>query len=177
MAQPNIDFIILDTHNRKTIAVGDTSFYPTGFSILNPTYEITPPSFVKKNIQFSPSGFMLLNSNDLEITCDAEECNLSDLPDGIWTIKASISPANKYFKEKTFIRVDNLKTKFAKAFLTAELGMCHPTLQARDKEILDEANFYIEGAIAEANKCNNKMAMEYYDEANKILDNYIKSKC
>jgi hypothetical protein len=60
---PILDFVVVDTHNTLTLGLADTSFYPTNFNVINPTFEITPPSFPKVAVTFTKGTLTVFNSN------------------------------------------------------------------------------------------------------------------
>jgi hypothetical protein len=173
---PVADIIILDTHNLKTIGVGDISYYPSSFTILNPTLEITPPEFPKVNIVVTAKGFTLLNSNDLQISCVTQDCDVVALPDGIWKIKYTFTPADTYKVEKTWLRADNLMSDFEKAFLSLDLSDCAAEVKTDDKNKLDNIWYFIQAAIAMANRGNLSRAMNTYRIASRQLSNYLNTK-
>lgn len=177
VTSPILDFTVVDTHNTLTLAVADISLYPTNFVVSSPTYEITPPGFTKATILFVKSEVLFLNSNSLNITCVSDPSLLTDLPDGIWTIKQSISPAIDFNTEKTFLRTTKIEQKFGKAFLKTDLIECNQDVKIEQMKVLDEIWFYIQAAISASNQCNNILAMKLYSNANTMLDNFIRSRC
>lgn len=169
---PQLDLLMLDTHNAKHLAIGDASSYPNNFSINTPTLEITPPSFPTKSIPFEARTIQVFNSFTLGITCVEDTCSLTDLPDGIYKVKYSIAPAYLYYVEKNFLRVDNLYKKFDTAYLKMDLCIG----KRSEEKILNEIEGYIQGAIAASNSCALKLSMQLYNKANTLLDNFI-NKC
>jgi hypothetical protein len=174
---PILDFTVVDTHNPLTLGIADISFYPTNFTVVNPTYEITPPSFPKVVVAYNVGEVLFLNSNTLNITCVSSPLLLTPLPDGIWTIKQSIAPAITFNLEKKFLRTMNLEQKFGKAFLKTDLIECNQDVRIEQMKVLDEVFFYIQAAISAANQCNYILAMKLYNNANTMLDNFIKGTC
>lgn len=174
---PILDFTIVDTHNLLTLAVADTSFYPTNFSVSQPTLEIIPPSFPKVTVTYSVNTVTFFNSNSLSISCVDDVRLLSPLPDGIWAIRQSIAPPIKYNTEKTFLRTLQIEQKFGKAFLKTDMIECNQDVKTEQMKVLDEIYFYIQAAISAANQCNNILAMKLYNNANKMLDNFLKGRC
>lgn len=169
---PQLDLLMMDTHNSKFLAIGDGSLYPPGYNIISPTLEIFPPSFPAKSFPFTPRSVEIFNSYTLGITCSEDTCDFTDLPDGIYKLKYSIVPAYTYFIEKNFLRVDNLYKKLDTAYL--KMDVC---LDRRSSEkTLDEIEEYIEGAIAAANNCALKLSLQLYNKANTLLDQY-NNKC
>lgn len=174
---PILDFTIVDTHNPATIGIADTSFYPTNFNVLNPTLEITPPSFPKVVTFYLKNNINIFNSNTLNITCVTSLNMLTTIPDGIWTVKLSISPPIQWNVEKSFLRTELLQQKFGKAFLKTDLVECSLSAKTENMKVLDEVYFYIQSSVAAANECNYILAMKLYQTANTMLDNFLKGRC
>lgn len=174
---PMLDFTIVDTHNVLTIAIADISFYPSNFSVTNPTYEITPPAFPKATVSFTKSEVLFLNSNTLNITCVSEAALLTALPDGIWNIRQSVSPSIDFNNEHSFLRTTNIEQKFGKAFLKTDLIECNQDVKIEQMKVLDEIYFYIQAAISAGNQCNYVLAMKLYGYANTMLDNFLRGSC
>jgi hypothetical protein len=174
---PILDFVVVDTHNTLTLGLADTSFYPTNFNVINPTFEITPPSFPKVAVTFTKGTLTVFNSNTLNITCVDTVSQLTDLPDGIWSVKQTIAPPITYHLERTFIRTVKLEQKFGRAFLKTDLVQCNQDVKTENMKVLDEVWFYIQAAIAAANQCNNLLAMNLYQLANTMIDNFLRDRC
>lgn len=176
MASPKLDLIFLDTHNLKLIGIVDSSFYPTGYRINEPSLEVTPPGFTRAIIPFQVSSLNLLNSHNLNMTCIDDGCGIIDLPDGLWNLKYTIAPVSTNFVEKTFLRVDALRAKFDSVFLHVDMKECDLDIKSQDMEKIDQIEAYINGAVAEANRCNYIEAMKRYAAASKLIDNFLKTK-
>lgn len=174
---PILDFTVVDTHDPLTLGIVDTSIYPTNFTVVNPTFEVTPPSFPKIALPYNVHEVLFINSNTLNITCVPTPALLTPLPDGIWTIKQSIAPAINWNLEKKFLRTTNIEQKFGKAFLKTDLIECNQDIRIEQMKVLDEIYFYIQAAISAANQCNYILAMKLYTNANTMLDNFIKGNC
>jgi hypothetical protein len=172
----SLNLLIIDTHDPRTLGVGDLSFYPMGMQIVSPTIQITPPAFQRITLPYTAKQATFYNSNTLGLTNSDDDSQLVDLPDGVWKIKYSISPANTNFVEKSFLRSDYIQAKFAKALLTTDISSCDSSIKDADKLLLDEVWYYIQGAIADANTCNDTAAMDKYRIANKVLDRFLKTK-
>jgi len=165
-----LDILPVDTHNINTLGLADISFYPVGVSVVNPSIEITPPSFESITRPFAAKMLTIFNSNQLGITCE-DGSQLEELPDGIWKLKYTITPANLYFVEKSFIRTEKIQRDWGEAFLSLELG-CSRVGNDRRKRELDDAWSLIQGAIADANECNDIAAMKKYKLAAVMLKNF-----
>jgi hypothetical protein len=79
--------------------------------------------------------------------------------------------------ERTFIRTVKLEQKFGRAFLKTDLVQCNQDVKTENMKVLDEVWFYIQAAIAAANQCNNLLAMNLYQLANTMIDNFLRDRC
>lgn len=171
MADTQLDFIKLPVYDKYTLVIGDISVYQSGFNIVNPTRQITPPSFPMISKAYVPSTIEVYRSSDLGITCDT--CDNAALPDGIWKIKQMVNPSTQYYIEKTFLKTDRFYEKFNEAFLKLDIMQCDGAVRHQQEKELNTIEFYIEGAVAAANKCANKRATELYDKALSRLNKFI----
>jgi hypothetical protein len=174
MATPILDLLQLDSHSKELIIIADISDYPEGFSIGSPTVEITPPSFEPISIPFVANSIQIYNSTTLGIT--TADCQIVSLPDGIYKITYSIFPAYKYYVKKTFLRIERLLEKFDNVYVKLDILQCDLATKTQEKKQIDLIWEYINGAIASANHCAEKQAMELYARANSARDNLSK-KC
>lgn len=172
---PRLDYTVMETHNSLTLGIVDTSLYPVDFNVVSPTYEITPPSFNKVTIGYQENNTLIVNSNTLNITCVTDVKDLIDLPDGIWTIRQSISPASVYVIEKSFLRTTKLEREFGSAFLKLDISDGSSDSKKINMKILDQVHFYMQSAIAAGNQCNNVLAMRMYNLAKKTLKTLCKN--
>lgn len=177
MAEPKLNLLFPETHDAKSLLIADTSLYPSPFSIVNPTIEITPPGFNVVTLSFTAQGFTVYNSMSLEITCSDLDCETIDLPDGIYYVKYSITPAYRYFVNKSFLRVNKLQEKFDKVYLKLDFMQCDEAIKQEDKKILDTIQMYINGAIAAANNCLDVLAMKLYNTAKQYIDDFVNHRC
>lgn len=170
---PTLNLTILPSYSPALLAVADISQYPTGFNISTPTIEITPPGFLMESIAFVPQTIQIYNADTLGISCDG--CIDTALPDGIYSMKYSVNPAYLYFVVKTFLRVDKLIEKHDRAYLKLDILQCDMTYKREQRMELDYIWADINGAIASANQCANKQAMDLYNRASRRLDSFLKN--
>lgn len=169
----NLEILVLPTYNKMLLGVADASTYPS--PPVNPTIEITVPSFGTVVLPFTINDYNLFNSETLGIT--APGAALVPLPDGIYKIKYSIAPAATNFIERTFLRVDQLQEKFDEAFMKLDMMECDKAIKTQSKVDLNTIYFFINGAIAAANNCALDTATKLYDQAQKMLNNFVKNNC
>lgn len=173
MAVTILDFLVPPTYDVNLLAVTDASVYVGGVPTLGTLY-ITPPGFDEVNVAFTPEETNIYGSNNLEIT--EPDCR-EPLPDGIYRIKYQISSPVIAEVTKSVLRVDKLQEKFDNAFLQLDLMECDGALTTQNSVTLNTINFFIQGAIAAANNCAEKEALKLYDQANKMLDHFMKCGC
>lgn len=173
MATPILDLLYLDSHSSENLVIADISQYPQGYNISTPTIEITVPSFEPVSIPFVAKSIQVYNSKTLGLT--EGDCDMICLPDGIYKIKYSIFPSYKYFVNKSFLRVDKLLEKFDKIYVQLDLMQCDLALKGTERRKLNVIWEYIQGAIASANNCGEKQAMELYERANEAINKFSKN--
>lgn len=170
MAEPILDLLVLDSHDPRLLVIADISTYVDGATPISPTLAVTAPGYDEKQIPFVVSTVQMFNSNTLGIPCHTNGCPPVVLPDGIYTFKYAIFPAYKFNVTKTFLRVDRLYQKFDEKFLSVEMFQCDDQTRRERRMLIDNAEYFIQGAIAAANRCANKMAIDLYQKADKLLD-------
>lgn len=170
MAEPILDLMYLDSHSLENLVIADISTY-TNFNVSTPTIEITPPGYPTISLAFTNGGIQVYNSESLGVSDSG--CGLVPLPDGIYKIKYSVYPAYKYYVNKDFLRIDQLLQKFDKAYLKLDILQCDLTFKREQRKTLDLIWAYISGAIASANNCAEKQAMELYNRANESIIKFL----
>ena len=175
MANLQLDILVVPTYSVLTIGIADASVYPTNPPVVSaPSIEIDIPGFGTKILPFVPGEINVFTSSNLGITDVG--CN-QPLPDGIYRIKYSVAPAYANYVEKTILRVDRLQEKFDDAFLQLNMMECDRALKTQSSVQLNTINFFIQGAIAAANNCAIDEANKLYTQANRMLDNFIRTNC
>jgi|TARA_B100000497_G_C7693223_1_gene422216 hypothetical protein len=174
-ANLQLDIIVPPSYSVNILAVTDASIYPDSPPIVSaPTIEIEVPNFGKKILPFVPLDTNIFGSDTLGIT---EAGCQQKLPDGIYHLKYSIAPAYLNYVEKTIMRVDKLQEKFDNAFLQLDLMQCDMALKTQASVNLNTINFFIQGALASANNCAETEALKLYNQADNMLDKFLKSNC
>jgi len=175
MADLKLDILVLPTYNTKTLGIADYSTYPDSPPVQSPTIEITVPGFGLVSLPFSPNDFNVFNSFSFGLT-DANE-DIVPIPDGVYTLVYSVSPAYLTKVTKTILRVDQLQETFDKAFMKLDMMECDKAIKTQSKVELNSIYFLIQGAIAAANECAVDISNKVYKEAAKQLSNFIKGGC
>ena len=163
-----LDFLLTPTYSAKTIAISDTSTYENDPPTVNsPTLEVSIPGFDTTSFAFVPEEVNVLNSTILGITAAGDPT--TNLPDGIYVFRYSVTPASVNFVEKTILRVEQLQEKFDNAFIQLDMMQCDRGIKKQQKITLDTIYYFIQGAIAAANNCATTEAVRLYQKADKLL--------
>ena len=175
MADLKLDILVIPTYNIQTLGIADASTYPVSPPVSAPTIEIEVPGFGLVSLPFNINDFNIYNSASLGLTAVGDP--LLPLPDGIYYIKYSVAPAYLNFVQKTIIRVDHLQEKFDDAFMKLDMMECDMAIKTQAKVDLNSIYYFIQGSIAAANNCAVATSNKLYNQANKMLTNFIKNNC
>jgi hypothetical protein len=175
MAALNLDILVIPTYNVLTLGVADISTYPVSPIITSPTIEITVPGFGKITLPFIPNDFNVFTSLTLGITSIGQP--LLPLPDGVYYLRYSVTPSYINYVERTIIRVEQLQEKFDNAFMQLDMMECDRAIKTQSKVDLTSIYFFIQGAIAAANNCAIIESNKLYNQASKMLNNFMRNGC
>jgi hypothetical protein len=171
-----LDILVVPTYNTLTLGVADASTYNTNPPVVSsPTLEVTMPGFAPVFVPFNVNDFNIFNSASLGLSVVGDP--LIPLPDGIYTLTYSVAPAYQNFVTKTIIRVEQLQEKFDNAFMKLDMMECDLAIKTQAKVDLNSIYYMIQGSIAAANNCAVDTSNKLYIQANKMLNNFIKTNC
>jgi len=171
-----LDIVVIPTYSTLTLGIADASIYPTDPpNVSSTTIAITIPGFAIKSLDFTPNSFTVYTSSTLGLT----QVGTPDLPlpDGVYFLRYSVAPAYENFVDKSIIRVERLQEKFDEAFMKLDMMECDRAIKTQAKVDLNTIYFFIQGAIAAANNCAIDEANKLYTQANRMLDNFIRTNC
>jgi len=175
MADLRLDILVFPTYDVGTLAIYDSSTYPDSPPIVSgATISIDIPSFGIVSLPFLVLETNIFNSSNLGIS---DIGIYEPLPDGIYKLKYSISPATTNYVEKTIMRIDVLQEKFDSAFMKLDMMECDREIKTQSKVELNSIYLLIQGSIAAANNCAETQSYKLYKQASKMLDNFIKNNC
>jgi hypothetical protein len=175
MPDLKLDILVIPTYNVEVLGIADASTYPVSPPVSSPTIEITIPGFGKVALPFEPNELNLFNSTSLGLSEVGDP--LLPLPDGVYYLKYSVAPAYLNNVEKSIIRVDKLQQRFDEAFMKLDMMECDRAIKTQAKVDLNSIYFFIQGAIAAANNCAVNEANKLYNQASKMLNNFMKNGC
>lgn len=171
----NLNFLVVPTYNKYLLNVLDQSTgYPS--PIVAPTIEITLPSAPSPiSLPFVPNSSNTFNSTTLGLTAVGDP--IAPLPDGVYNLKYTISPANTNFAERNVLSVNQLQEKFDEAFMKMDMMECDGPIRMQQKVDLNTIYFLIQGAIAASNNCAIPTAETLYAQAERLLDSFMRNGC
>ena len=73
------------------------------------------------------------------------------------------------------MRVEQLQEKFDGAFMKLDMMECDRAIKTQAKVDLNSIYFFMQGAIAAANNCADVEATKLYNQADMMLNNFIKN--
>jgi hypothetical protein len=175
MADLKLDFLVIPTYNVQTLGIADASTYPATPPVSSPTIEIDVPGFGLVSLPFNINDFNIYTTASLGITSVGDP--LLPLPDGVYYIKYSVAPAYQNFVQKTIMRVDQLQEKFDSAFMKLDMMECDAAIRKQQMVDLNSIYYFIQGSIAAANNCAVDTANKLYNQANRMLNQFIANRC
>lgn len=169
-----LDFLVINTYSTLTLGVADTSTYSV--AIVAPTIAITLPGATSSvSLPFTPNDFNIFNSTTLGLSPVGQQP--IPLPDGVYYIVYTINPALTYHVEHNIMRTEKIQEKFDNAFMKLDMMQCDQAIKTQQKVTLNSIWYLIQGSIAAANNSAIVTANKLYQQANLMLDNFIKNNC
>lgn len=168
-----------DTLNSCILKIVDTSAYVDGLPIKCPWLYVTPPGFTQPVIftdSTTPSitpGF-ILNLTACQLGLQTINCgsSFSNLPDGIYIIKYSISPNDQVYVEYNHLRITCALKTYQAILCEIDLGTCDPPADIKTKlDKLRLAKMYLDAAKAQVEYCHHPdKGITLYKYAVKLLN-------
>lgn len=161
------------SNNTKVFRVSDISTYATGLDVDCGTLQITPPGFSQPTtIEVVPHFNLVLNGCTLGIQTSGCGSSQTNLPDGIYWIRYSVSPNDKVFVEYNHLRMTQTLNRYYNILCTLEMGACEPEPDVKAK--LNELRLiksFLDAAVAKVEYCNEPSnGMELFIYAKKRLE-------
>lgn len=175
---------VIETSCENILNIRDQSVYALGLNVDCPRLDVWVPGFAQPNYFDTPTTGLLPNF-DLRLS-PTQLCvpglpvsATSTLPDGIYTIRYSVSPNNLAFVEYYHLRTTKLTNAYYKELCKLRLEPCEPTAEIKQKlNDLRYIKMLIDGAKAKTEYCHSpKQGKEMYDFAAKQLHKYQNGCC
>lgn len=175
MADLKLDILVIPTYNVLTLGIADASVYPTNPPVVSgATIEINVPGFGVIVRPFNVNDFNIFTTSNLGLSPVGVD---QPLPDGVYHLKYSVAPAYINFVEKSIMRIEKLQEKFDNAFMKLDMMECDRSIKTQAKVDLTSIYFFIQGSIAAANNCATDEAAKLYNQADMMLNNFLKNNC
>ena len=172
-----------DTLNTAILRLEDTSVYTDSMNAECPLLEITLPGFnspvALDETKIAPGFMVNLTACDLGLQTDGCGTSFSNLSDGIYIIRYSVSPNTSVYVEYNHLRVTKLLNNYQKILCELDVAGCDPSKETEEKlRELYLIRQYIDAAKAKVEVCHEpKKGMELYTYAKKRLSKFSCSSC
>ena len=175
----NLALDIPETACENIIRIIDASVYGEGLAIDCPRLDIYLPGFSVPVYVTDIEPNFVLNLSTIDLGLTTSDNPLGILPDGLYTIKYSVSPNETVFVQYYHLRTTMLMNKYYKEICKVQLQPCEPTAEQHQKmHDLRYIKMYIDAAKAKAEYCHSpKQAIEMYTYAEKLLNKYLSGCC
>jgi len=174
MAQKHtLSLDIPETLNAKIFRVVDTSTYSTELGITCNRLQILLPGYLEEVIlEILPNSENVFNACTLHLQDTNCDTALSELPDGIYTLRYSVAPNDKVWVEYNHLRVAQAMNIYYNILCSINLSGCEPLPAEREKlNKLRLLKMMLDGAKAKVEFCHNpEQGQAIYNYAKKQLD-------
>lgn len=171
---------IPETNNCQVFRVFDTSLYTEDLEVTCGTLQITSPGFNEPvNIDVLKGFNLILNACTLGIQSSGCGTTSQRLPDGIYTIKYSVSPNDKVYVEYQYLRVCQTLNKYFNFLCRLEMAACEPQADVKaDLEELRMIKSFIDAAKVKVEYCQSpQQGMDLFLYAQSRLQRFGKDCC
>ena len=171
---------IPETNNCQVFRIFDTSLYTEDLEITCGTLQITSPGFNEAvNIEVLPNFNLVLNACSLGIQSSNCGTTSQRLPDGIYTIRYSVSPNDKVYVEYQYLRVCQTLNKYFNFLCKLEMAACDPQPDVKaDLEELRLIKSFIDAAKVKVEHCESpQQGMDLFLYAQSRLQKFGKDCC
>lgn len=171
---------IPDTYNPKILVVRDNSEYSTELAVQCQNLEVFIPGF-NNPAQLDFSSAWSNNLSACALGIQSEDCGdyQADLPDGIYTIRYSVSPNDKVYVEYEHLRATGVLNMYFQALGNIALSPCAPSdevlSQLRELELIKSFIDVAKIRVEEQHRAKEGIDMLIY--AKNRLDKLLNKKC
>jgi hypothetical protein len=170
-----------DTACENILRIQDASIYATGLDVDCPRLDIylpgyTVPVYITEGL--TPAFTVNLSSVDLGLI-PINDPSITDLPDGVYTIRYSVSPNDLVYVQYYHLRTTKTMNAYYKEVCKVQLQACEPTPEQHEKlHDLRYIKMYLDAAKAKAEYCHSpKDAADMLQYAQRLLKKYQTGCC
>ena len=172
MAQHILSLEVPTVLNPCIMSILDTSIYTPLIPVTCPTLNVTVPGFnYSTQLTIVPGDNTILTACDLQLQTQNCATVLTDIPDGIYVIKYSVSPNDIVFVEYNHLRITKALTRYYNILCRVDVADCDPPFRIKEKlEALRIIRMYLDAAKAKVEFCHEpQKGMSLYNYALKLL--------
>lgn len=166
---------IPDTACDHVLKIWDSSTYAEHLSVECTLLSVLLPGFYQPVYieELEPNFILNLTTLDLGMN------SINTLPDGIYTIRYSVSPNDKVFVEYKHLRVTCTLNEYYRELCKVNLEPCEATSEKKQKfEELRFIKMMIDSAKAKVEHCDaENKGLDMFMYAKKLLSEYQRGKC
>jgi hypothetical protein len=173
MIRHTLSLEIPDVKNPMILRLVDTSQYGEGLPVDCGTLQITLPGHMTAVVLDVTPGFIgNITGSDLGLGNTA-------LPDGVYTIRYSVSPNDKVWVEYDHLRTTGVLTRYYEQLCRLALENCEAPADVKQRGLdLQHIKLYLDAAKAKVEYCHQvHHGMELVAYAEKLLKRYSTTYC
>lgn len=168
-----LDFEILPNSNPKTMIFVDASDYLDEHPE-RPLLEITPPGYAKYFlVNIVARKVNILNASNIGLNVTLKTSHLTDLIDGVYTLKYKVCPYDKAFCYKYHLRTTILECNIRKIYNFLDDAECDIKGDSKLRQEIVDIMLLIATGKAQAEEGKPSKASESYQKASKKANQLI----
>jgi hypothetical protein len=120
---------------------------------------------------FVTYGHITLTACDLQLQTSGCGTQYTNIPDGVYIIKYSVSPNETVYVEYNHMRISQALNLYNKILCDVDAAACDPPFRIKQRlEELRLINMYLQAAVAKVETCHEpQKGMSLYNYAVKLL--------
>ena len=166
--------------NSCILKIFDTSVYTNLLPVTCPTLNITVPGF-GYSVQLNTTQDFVDTITACDLQLQTTDCGTvySDLPDGIYIIKYSVSPNEIVYVEYNHLRITQALNKYYNVLCDVDANACDPPFKIKQRlEELRLIYMYLQAAKGKVEFCHEpQKGMSLYNYAMKLLNKMTCTNC
>ncbi len=159
--------------NPCILTVMDTSVYTDLIPVTCEQLNITVPGF-QYSVQLDVNAGFIENITACDLNLQTTNCGTeyTDIPDGIYIIKYSVSPNDVVYVEYNHMRITKALNRYYNILCRLDVADCDPPFKIKQKlEELNLIKMYLEAAKSKVEFCHEpQKGMSLYNYAWKLLN-------
>lgn len=182
MSKHTLSLDIPETATPHSFRIVDTSVYGDGLLVECQRLDITLPGFTQPayiSDVLTPGFAINFSGIDLGVHSSISGDPLVKLPDGVYTIRYSVSPNDKVYVEYKHLRTTITMNKYYLYLCDLELKPCEADADLKKElDYLRMIRMYIDAAKAMVEYCGDvKKGIALFTYAQKLLNKYKNTTC